>query len=104
MPAIASSSALKRFRILDLSRVRAGPSCVRQFSDFGADVAYPIGELESKLPGLLENLDTLCYELGHERSNDDVVLSAIDNVRRRARRGIAHPRAIVDPSSALRSE
>jgi len=38
MPAIASSSALKRFRILDLSRVRAGPSCVRQFSDFGADV------------------------------------------------------------------
>jgi crotonobetainyl-CoA:carnitine CoA-transferase CaiB-like acyl-CoA transferase len=38
MPAIAASSALKRFRILDLSRVRAGPSCVRQFSDFGADV------------------------------------------------------------------
>ena len=38
MPAIAASSALKRFRILDLSRVRAGPTCVRQFSDFGADV------------------------------------------------------------------
>jgi crotonobetainyl-CoA:carnitine CoA-transferase CaiB-like acyl-CoA transferase len=38
MPAIATSSALKRFRILDLSRVRAGPSCVRQFADFGADV------------------------------------------------------------------
>src|SRR6185503_9888568 len=38
MPAIASSLALSRFRILDLSRVRAGPSCVRQFSDFGADV------------------------------------------------------------------
>jgi crotonobetainyl-CoA:carnitine CoA-transferase CaiB-like acyl-CoA transferase len=38
MPVIAGSSALKRFRILDLSRVRAGPSCVRQFADFGADV------------------------------------------------------------------
>jgi crotonobetainyl-CoA:carnitine CoA-transferase CaiB-like acyl-CoA transferase len=38
MPAIVSSTALSRFRILDLSRVRAGPSCVRQFSDFGADV------------------------------------------------------------------
>src|SRR5690606_4678093 len=24
--------------ILDLSRVRAGPACVRQFADFGADV------------------------------------------------------------------
>jgi crotonobetainyl-CoA:carnitine CoA-transferase CaiB-like acyl-CoA transferase len=38
MPAIAGSSALSRFRILDLSRVRAGPSCVRQFADFGADI------------------------------------------------------------------
>jgi formyl-CoA transferase len=38
MPRIAASSALDRFRILDLSRVRAGPTCVRQFADFGADV------------------------------------------------------------------
>jgi formyl-CoA transferase len=38
MPRIAGSSALSRLRILDLSRVRAGPTCVRQFADFGADV------------------------------------------------------------------
>src|SRR3989440_7749830 len=38
MPRIAASSALSRFRILDLSRVRAGPTCVKQFADFGADV------------------------------------------------------------------
>src|SRR4051795_12077796 len=38
MPAIAASSALSRLRILDFSRVRAGPSCVRQLADFGADV------------------------------------------------------------------
>src|SRR5882672_3285229 len=38
MPKIAASTALSRLRILDLSRVRAGPSCVRQFADFGADV------------------------------------------------------------------
>jgi formyl-CoA transferase len=38
MPKIAASSALSRLRILDLSRVRAGPTCVRQFADFGADV------------------------------------------------------------------
>lgn len=30
--------ALADLRILDLSRVRAGPSCVRMFADFGADV------------------------------------------------------------------
>ena len=38
MPKIAASTALSRFRILDLSRVRAGPTCVKQFADFGADV------------------------------------------------------------------
>src|ERR671931_1664737 len=38
MPTIAASSALSHLRILDFSRVRAGPTCVRQFADFGADV------------------------------------------------------------------
>jgi formyl-CoA transferase len=38
MPRIAASTALARLRILDFSRVRAGPTCVRQFADFGADV------------------------------------------------------------------
>src|SRR6187200_744085 len=38
MPRISASSALSRLRILDLTRVRAGPTCVRQFADFGADV------------------------------------------------------------------
>ena len=38
MPKISASAALSRLRILDLSRVRAGPTCVKQFADFGADV------------------------------------------------------------------
>jgi crotonobetainyl-CoA:carnitine CoA-transferase CaiB-like acyl-CoA transferase len=38
MPKISASTALSRLRILDFSRVRAGPTCVRQFADFGADV------------------------------------------------------------------
>src|SRR5580693_4214829 len=29
---------LERFRVLDLSRVRAGPTAVRQFADWGAQV------------------------------------------------------------------
>src|SRR3990172_2980653 len=38
MPRVSASPALAGLRILDLTRVRAGPTCVRQFADFGADV------------------------------------------------------------------
>jgi crotonobetainyl-CoA:carnitine CoA-transferase CaiB-like acyl-CoA transferase len=38
MTHIPASTALSRFRVLDLSRVRAGPTCVKQLADFGADV------------------------------------------------------------------
>src|SRR5688572_6273799 len=38
MPRINASPALSSLRLLDLTRVRAGPTCVRHFADFGADV------------------------------------------------------------------
>jgi len=34
----SASTALAPFRVIDLSRVRSGPNCVRVLSDFGADV------------------------------------------------------------------
>jgi formyl-CoA transferase len=38
MPFQPVSSALSRFLVLDLSRVRSGPTCVRQLADWGANV------------------------------------------------------------------
>jgi len=37
MPHLPASDALSRFRVLDLTRVRSGPTAVRQLSDWGAD-------------------------------------------------------------------
>jgi Xaa-Pro aminopeptidase len=71
---------------------------------FGADAAHPIGELAERLPELLGNTESLYYRLGRERANDDVVLRALDGVRRLARRGVACPRSIVDPVVALHEE
>ncbi len=34
----SASQALRGLRVLDLTRVRSGPTCVRQFADWGADV------------------------------------------------------------------
>ena len=33
-----ASQALARFTVLDLTRVRSGPTCVRQLADWGANV------------------------------------------------------------------
>src|SRR5215468_5740426 len=38
MPIANASSALQRFTVLDLTRVRAGPTAARQLADWGANV------------------------------------------------------------------
>ena len=38
MPGPRASKALSRFTVLDLTRVRSGPTCVRQLADWGANV------------------------------------------------------------------
>jgi crotonobetainyl-CoA:carnitine CoA-transferase CaiB-like acyl-CoA transferase len=61
MPAPRASQALSRFTVLDLTRVRAGPTCVRQLADWGANVI--------KIDALLE--DAGGEQLGGARRGSD---------------------------------
>jgi crotonobetainyl-CoA:carnitine CoA-transferase CaiB-like acyl-CoA transferase len=53
MPVPRASSALSRFTVLDLTRVRAGPTAVRQLADWGANV------IKVELPQHMETGESL---------------------------------------------
>jgi crotonobetainyl-CoA:carnitine CoA-transferase CaiB-like acyl-CoA transferase len=53
MPHMPASQALSRFRVLDLTQVRAGPTCARQLADWGADV------VQIQMPDTMRGDDTL---------------------------------------------
>ena len=53
MPHMPASSALSRFRVIDLTQVRAGPTACRQLADWGADV------IQVQMPEHMRGDDTL---------------------------------------------
>ena len=53
MPHVPASPALARFRVIDLTQVRAGPTACRQLADWGADV------IQVQMPEHMRGDDTL---------------------------------------------
>lgn len=68
---------------------------------FGADEAYPISELEEKLPQYLEKADRIYYHLGRDRAFNDTILQHWQRLMAGyAKRG-SGPIAIEDPGPIL---
>jgi Xaa-Pro aminopeptidase len=65
------------------------------------DAAFPIRELDERLPSYLENVKRVHYRIGLDRRFDEHFLGAMDVVRMRARRGGEYPSEIVDPGVLL---
>ncbi len=70
-------------------------------SELGVDAAFPISELDERLPSYMENTRRVYYRLGLDRRFDDRFLAALDVVRMRARRTGEFPSEIVDPGVIL---
>jgi formyl-CoA transferase len=60
MPHLPASTALQRFRVVDLTQVRSGPTCVRQLADWGADV------IQVQMPEHMRGDDTLGGQNGSD--------------------------------------
>ena len=60
MPHIPASQALARYRVIDLTQVRAGPTAARQLSDWGADV------IQVQMPESMRGDDTLGGQEGSD--------------------------------------
>ena len=66
--------------------------------EYGVDEAFPIAELGTRLPGLLEGCERIYYELGQDRDFDDRVLSAVAATRARGKLGVTFPTEVISPS------
>ncbi|MHB8667483.1 MAG: aminopeptidase P N-terminal domain-containing protein [Burkholderiales bacterium] len=78
---------------------RFGPEAARQA--FGVDAAYPIGQLDEKLPGLMANQPALHYAPGMEADWDARILQWLNQVRAQSRTGVSAPQRIYDVRMAL---
>jgi Xaa-Pro aminopeptidase len=67
---------------------RSGPEGV--INEYGADDAFPIGDIDEILPGLIEGRERVYYAMGQQPDFDSKVMDWINTIRSKVRSG-AHP-------------
>lgn len=78
---------------------RSGPEgAVREY---GADRAYPIGDLPKRLPDLVRRARVLHYAFGAHAEGDQLVSSLLARFRREARHAKRGPATVADPTDLL---
>ncbi|HSW93889.1 MAG TPA: Xaa-Pro aminopeptidase [Gammaproteobacteria bacterium] len=78
---------------------RAGQEGARK--QWGADEAFPIQQLQKKLPDLLAGREKIYYAIGACPVFDKMILKALNTVRGKIRSGIEAPSALIDIAPIL---
>lgn len=68
---------------------RAGPEGA--VADYDADDAFPIGDIDEILPGLIEGRERVYYDLGHDAEFDRRLMGWVNSIRERVRSGAQPP-------------
>ena len=64
-------------------------------TDFGADDAFPINDIDDILPGLLENCERVYYTMGSHPAFDQRVIAWVNRLREKSRSGVQTPNEFV---------
>jgi Xaa-Pro aminopeptidase len=72
---------------------RAGPEGATR--DYGADDAFPIGDIDDILPGLMEHCTRVYYTMGLHPEFDQRVIGWVNGLKSQARTGVQPPQEFV---------
>lgn len=64
-------------------------------ANFGADDAFPIGDIDDILPGLIEGRDRVYYAIGRHQEFDQRLMEWVNQIRAKARLGAQPPNEFV---------
>lgn len=73
-------------------------------ANFGADDAFPIGDIDEILPGLIEGRDRVYYSMGRSADFDRDIMGWVNNIRARESSGAVPPGEFTDLDHMLHEQ